>query len=505
MAILEKEVEVTLHPRTIKYYEDLGYKIPRYLNIQKELKVKRGTKILIKIDDLPNQSDMVVTKICDNCGNKSRQPFGAITNSRKNGDGKDYCRKCKSIKGQKTRKDNIKHEDSLSFTHPSIAKLLKDPQEGEKLTHGSNQKRDFVCGLCKHTIRNKIVNNVTRHGLSCPMCSDGISYPEKFIMNLLQQIGIPYSREHEFSWKLNRYYDFYIPSKEIIIEAHGKQHYEEKRGAWGKYRSLHSEKKNDLFKEEVAKNNGIINYITIDCRHSTNTHIKREVLNSKLAELFDLSNVNWDECHESAISSLVKDSCELWRKGTKSTKDIATILRIHQGTVIRYLKQGAELGMCDYCPKKSKNKSSKANGLKNRKSVVQLTVDGKFIERFEGIAEAERTTGYRSNISDVCNQKRPTANGFRWMFEKDYEKLLKGEFDLLPLNKRGTLNTKKVIQLSKSKIFLREWNSLSEASESLKISMGNISTVCSGKREVAGGYRWMYLEDYEEYIKNKSN
>ena len=38
--------------------------------------------------------------------------------------------------------------------------------------------------------------------------------------------------------------------------------------------------------------------------------------------------------------------------------------------------------------------------------------------------------------------------------------------------------------------FIKEWNSLTEASNTLNISIGNISSVINGKRKQAGGYIW---------------
>jgi len=49
--MLTKEVEVEL-TNNIKYYEDLGYNIPRYLNDRNQLKVKNGTTLVVNIDEL---------------------------------------------------------------------------------------------------------------------------------------------------------------------------------------------------------------------------------------------------------------------------------------------------------------------------------------------------------------------------------------------------------------------------------------------------------------------
>jgi len=66
MSIKEEFVEVVLNPRTIKHYENLGYSIPRVIDKQGKLRVKRGTKIWVKVSDLPPNSNTPVTAICEN-------------------------------------------------------------------------------------------------------------------------------------------------------------------------------------------------------------------------------------------------------------------------------------------------------------------------------------------------------------------------------------------------------------------------------------------------------
>ena len=52
--------------------------------------------------------------------------------------------------------------------------------------------------------------------------------------------------------------------------------------------------------------------------------------------------------------------------------------------------------------------------------------------------------------------------------------------------------SKKVLQLTKSGEFIREWPSATEASRQLVISQGNICSCCNGKLKSAGGYVWEY-------------
>ena len=52
--------------------------------------------------------------------------------------------------------------------------------------------------------------------------------------------------------------------------------------------------------------------------------------------------------------------------------------------------------------------------------------------------------------------------------------------------------SKKILQLTKSGEFIREWSSMRETSRQLKINCSNICQCCNGKRKYAGGYVWKY-------------
>lgn len=55
-----------------------------------------------------------------------------------------------------------------------------------------------------------------------------ISSLEKVVIRLLNESGIPFEKEYVFKDLRNGLYrfDFYLPTKNVIIEVHGPQHYE---------------------------------------------------------------------------------------------------------------------------------------------------------------------------------------------------------------------------------------------------------------------------------------
>lgn len=57
---------------------------------------------------------------------------------------------------------------------------------------------------------------------------------------------------------------------------------------------------------------------------------------------------------------------------------------------------------------------------------------------------------------------------------------------------------KTILQYDLQGKFIREWESIKEASIKLKISSGHISDVASGKRKTCGGFIWKYKEETHE-------
>ncbi|WP_297131819.1 hypothetical protein [Terrisporobacter sp.] len=59
----------------------------------------------------------------------------------------------------------------------------------------------------------------------------------------------------------------------------------------------------------------------------------------------------------------------------------------------------------------------------NKRKVVKLTLDGKFICEYESLSSAARDVGGRaSHISRCCRGKLGKHKGFKWMYFEDYPK-----------------------------------------------------------------------------------
>lgn len=70
--------------------------------------------------------------------------------------------------------------------------------------------------------------------------------------------------------------------------------------------------------------------------------------------------------------------------------------------------------------KSARNHDYKEVGRKQAKPVIQFSLDGDFIKRWDSIREIERSTSMCcGNISSACNGKLKAAYGYIWKFEGD--------------------------------------------------------------------------------------
>lgn len=216
--------------------------------------------------------------------------------------------------------------NDLWTTHADIAILLTNPNDGYSYTKGSEAKLDFTCPHCGYVSKH-LIGNVIKYGLSCPRCSDGISFPNKFMFNVLDQLNIDFECEYSIVGKDYRY-DFFLSTYNIIIEMHGKQHYE----GWNDKRSLEKIQCTDQEKMDYALDNGVSKYIVIDSAVSDMNYIYKNIISSALSEIFDLSIVNWKQCLSYASSSMIKHTADLYNLGCSNT-EISQKLHVSMTTV----------------------------------------------------------------------------------------------------------------------------------------------------------------------------
>lgn len=256
--------------------------------------------------------------------------------------------------------------NDIATTHPHLTMYFKNPEDATKYSIGSGKYTWFVCPLCGNE-KYTSVDVAFGNGYKCSRCGDSSSYCNKFVYCFLKQIktirDIEIYSEKSFDWsrglgdkRSRRSYDFFVTTgdKQIIIEAHGEQHY---TGGFEHYggRTLQEEQENDVFKYNLAMSHGFTDdsYIVLDCRESKMNFIKNSIMNSVLPTIFNFSceDINWNECEKYACNNLVRIACDLWNSGVHNTMEISRLMCKSHSTVSVYLQKGHDIGWIEYEPK----------------------------------------------------------------------------------------------------------------------------------------------------------
>lgn len=220
-------------------------------------------------------------------------------------------------------------------------------EQAKKLTMNSREKINIVCPNCKK-IKTIRLNDLFTQGMSCE-CGDGISYPEKLMINILNKLKIEYKRQLTYDNGKHKY-DFYIPMWNAIFETHGLQHYE---GWQNNKENLIEQQANDEYKYNDAINNGIKdeNYHQIDCRYSTLKWCRPKIENvlSQYININILTDNDWKEFDKKSQNSLVYELCKYYDNNQNLTvKELMEIFDLSNSCVSVYLHKGNDYGWCKY-------------------------------------------------------------------------------------------------------------------------------------------------------------
>lgn len=247
----------------------------------------------------------------------------------------------------------IKGINDIATTDPDLIKYFADINDAYTHTRCSNQSVNVICPICG-SCKTMTVNNLTnRRFVSCDICSDGISYPNKFAHELFKQLKeqyLYYEYEYNPEWASPYLYDNYIilmNGEKIIVEMDGHYH-----------NNSDEQKIRDKEKDILADSNNI-KVVRINCCYSDIRDrfdfIKGNVIET-LVKYFDLSNIDWDICGEKALESKIISVINEYNNNLKVTiPDIAKNNNISLTTVYNYLHIGNNIGLCHYI-KKDRNR-----------------------------------------------------------------------------------------------------------------------------------------------------
>ncbi len=324
----------------------------------------------------------------------------------------------------------LKGINDMWTTNPELAKLLVNPEDGYRYTRQSNKYTDWKCPICGNIINHKQICKIDTRGLSCPKCSDGISYPEKFMYILLQQLNIDFEYQYSPKWCKYKFkgknrtgrYDFYIPSKQIIIEMDGGLGHGNKGT---NQLTIKESRIVDSIKDYLADENNI-QVIRINCAYELHKefsrfeYIKNNILHNSVFNFN--ANINFEKIDKMCQTSIVYDVCTYYNKHSNlSTQQIGKIFKLSKNSIGGYLKQGTKFGWCNYNPKEQQRKCGLNIAGHNKIKIVCLNTQCVY----ESIASAAKETGV-NNIGACCKHRLKYAGKLHgeplvWMYQTEYE------------------------------------------------------------------------------------
>lgn len=408
--------------------------------------------------------------------------------------------------------------NDIATTDPEIADLFLYEEDTHKYMKNSNKKVWMKCPLCGHII-NKRINQVTSdRDIRCPICSDGISYPNKFIYNCLLQLDELDFLQREFSpkWcefylngnKKHGIYDIYFgfKNKEYIVEMDGGLGHGNK--SFGKSDiSLEDSIVIDNEKDRLAKEHNI-NIIRIDADYGFNDrfeYIKNNILSSILVKILDFSNIDFEYINVESQKSVFLECCKLWNDGLTAF-EIVEKTGINKSMLSSYLNKGTKYKLCQYDAKTSIRRSSAKSVIcLNTRQVFETTIDaGNYYQiDHKGIIDCCK------GIDFSAGKDKNTGKKLFWMYYEEYLKFTVEEINQYLENKLKLLDKyspkKKVVCITTKILF----PSITIGAKYYNTYDTAIIKCCKGILKSAGKLTdgtklvWMYYEDYIKlYNKN---
>lgn len=156
---IEVEVDIT---GTWRHFESKGYIIPKYVDANNSHRVKKGTKITVKTEDLSSNSSIKIKYACESCKEVFETKYSSFLKNKKG-----FCQKC-NIKTLGSNKDSIKKRSGKN--HPRYNELLTDEERERGRLYSEYpiwrikvyEECEYTCQCCE----DKTGGNLVAHHLN---------------------------------------------------------------------------------------------------------------------------------------------------------------------------------------------------------------------------------------------------------------------------------------------------------------------------------------------------
>lgn len=342
--------------------------------------------------------------------------------------------------------------NDLKTKFPHIAKEWHPNKNGnllpEQVASGTRKKVWWICPL-GHEYQATIGHRTAPNGTGCPICYSGrqTSFAEQavfFYVNRLYPDAISRYKS-DFLGKFEL--DVYIPSIRYAVEYDGE--------AWHKQNKIEREKR----KYQICKEHGITLIRMREQMPESGEEVADRIVGMK--NLYEHKNL------EFALRQLL-----MLLNLYKPIPDDLINLKRDRFKILEYKKSEISNSLVSVRPDIAMEWHPTKNG-NLQPSMFSCGSDHKV-----WWVCPKCTYEYQSNISHRTNKKIPTGCPICGKERSD-------------LAKSVAVN---MIDLKTGNI-IKTFKSISDAGRQMKISSGNIGSVCRGHRPYAGGYKWEYADE----------
>ena len=386
-------------------------RLPVYNNETIQKRIDQVSPTVELVGDYISMRDKVLFR-CRTCNNEWYGTASYILSGR-------ICPKCAKYNatGYATKGAN-----DIATERPDLVKYFLNIDDAYLYRKMSGEKVKLKCPDCGN-VKEQFIYNLTQQGFSCPICSDKISYPNKFGRAFVEQLPVTnIDTEFTSDWTKKFRYDIYFEydNCKYILEMDGMWHSEDNSLSG---QTAEKTKSIDLIKDNLATEHGI-KIIRIDCAKSRKNYIKESIINSVLSSIFDLSNIDWEKCDNRAQGNTHKYICDYYNSHPdKAFAQIARDLHISRDTVSRSLRKGNEFGWCVLDKEQMDKNRRKANGEDKCIPVEVYTDDMKLLYKFPSVRECCKKMKkiYDTFFSEaqVCRSRGNLYKGFRFIKERE--------------------------------------------------------------------------------------
>lgn len=136
------------------------------------------------------------------------------------------------------------------------------------------------------------------------------------------------------------------------------------------------------------------------------------------------------------------------------------------------------------------NSNYKGSGVDWKKDLkIHKDIKTEILEYVDDISKLNECEIYWLNKLDVVNNPlyyNKTNKSYGVCKTEEYTKIKQS---------LASPNKKKIIQYGLDGMFIKVWNCMSDAHKQVNVGVGDLTCVCQGKQQTAGGYQWFYYKD----------